>query len=147
MIYDKIDRLYFPVLYSKTLLFIHSIYTGLGFPCGSVVKNLPAKQEMQVRFLGLEHPLEKEMAAHSSILAWEVPWTEEPGGLQSMGSQRHDIVSKQQHCIYWLLSLIPNFQTSPFPPPVPVAATSLLSMSVTLCFIARFCCILDVTHK
>ena len=43
---------------------------------------------MQVRSLGLEDPLEEEMATHSSILAWEIPWTEEPGGLQSMGSQR-----------------------------------------------------------
>ena len=46
-----------------------------------LVKNLPAMQEMQVRSLGLEHPLEKEMATHSSILAWEIPWTEEPGRL------------------------------------------------------------------
>ena len=45
-------------------------------------------QEMGVRSLGQEDPLEKEMATHSSILAWEIPWTEEPGGLQSMGSQR-----------------------------------------------------------
>ena len=45
-------------------------------------------QEMQVRSLGQEDPLEKEMATHSSILAWEIPWTEEPGGLQSMVSQR-----------------------------------------------------------
>ena len=45
-------------------------------------------QETWVRFLGLEDPLEKEMATHSSILAWKIPWTEEPGGLQSMGSQR-----------------------------------------------------------
>ena len=58
---------------------------------GSVVKNLPARQEMQemqVLSLGWEDPLEKEMATHSSILAWRIPWTEEPGGLQSMGSQR-----------------------------------------------------------
>ena len=45
-------------------------------------------QEMQVRTLGQEDPLEKEMATHSSILAWEIPWTEEPGGLQSMGSEK-----------------------------------------------------------
>ena len=53
-----------------------------------MVKNLPAKQEMQVRSLGWEDPLEKKMATHLSILAWEIPWAEEPGGLQSMGSQR-----------------------------------------------------------
>ena len=51
------------------------------------VKNLPAMQETWVRLLGQEDPLEKEMAIHSSILAWRIQWTEEPGGLQSMGSQ------------------------------------------------------------
>ena len=53
---------------------------------GSVVKNLPAMKETQVQSLGGEDLLEKEMAAHSSILAWEIPLTEEPGGLQPMGS-------------------------------------------------------------
>ena len=52
------------------------------------VKNLPAVQETQVQSLGWEDPLEKEMTIHSSILAWRILWTEEPGGLQSMGSQR-----------------------------------------------------------
>ena len=52
------------------------------------VKRLPAMQETQVPSLGRENPLEKEMATHSSILAWRIPWTEEPGGLQSTGSQR-----------------------------------------------------------
>ena len=47
-------------------------------------------QETRVWFLGQEDPLEKEMAAHSSILAWRIPWTEEPGGLQTMGSQESD---------------------------------------------------------
>ena len=56
-----------------------------GFPGSSVVKNLPAVQETQVQSLGGEDPLEKEMATHSSILAWEIPWIEEPGGLQFMG--------------------------------------------------------------
>ena len=57
-----------------------------------MVKNLPAMQETWVRFLGQEDPLEKGMATHSSILAWEIPQTEEPGGLQSTESQRvrHD---------------------------------------------------------
>ena len=53
-----------------------------------MVKNLPAIQETQVRFLSWEDPLKTGMATHSSILAWRIPWTEEPGGLQSMGSQR-----------------------------------------------------------
>ena len=52
-----------------------------------MVKNLPTMQETWVRSLGREDPLEKEMATHSSILAWRIPWTEEPGELQSMESQ------------------------------------------------------------
>ena len=62
--------------------------TALGFPGGSVVKNPPAVQEMQVRSLDREDLLQKNTATHSSILAWEIPGTEEPGGLQSMGSQK-----------------------------------------------------------
>ena len=56
------------------------------------LKRLPAMWEMWVQSLGREDPLEKEMATHSSILAWRIPWTEEPGGLQSIASQRvgHD---------------------------------------------------------
>ena len=60
-------------------------------------------QETWVLSLGWVNPLEKGMATHSRILAWEIPWTEEPGGLQSMGSQRvgHDLVTKQQqHGLY-----------------------------------------------
>ena len=53
-----------------------------------MVKRLPTVQETQVRSLGWEDPLEKETATHSSILAWRIPWTEEPDGLLSMGSQR-----------------------------------------------------------
>ena len=57
-----------------------------------MVKDLPAMRETWVRSLGWEDPLEKGMTTHSSILAWRIPWTEEPGGLQSVGSQRvgHD---------------------------------------------------------
>ena len=63
-----------------------------------MVKNLPAMQETQVPSLGWEDPLEEEMATHSSIFAWKIPWTVEPGGLQSMGHKRvrHDLVTKQQ---------------------------------------------------
>ena len=65
------------------------------FPGGSVVKNLPAMQKMQetcVRSLGGEDLLETGMETHSSVLTWRIPWTQEPGGLQSMGLQRvgHD---------------------------------------------------------
>ena len=58
-----------------------------------IVKNLPVMQETLVRSLSREYPLEKEMAIHSSILAWRIPWTEEPGGLPSVGSQKvkHDL--------------------------------------------------------
>ena len=67
-----------------------------GFPCGSDL-TLPAMQETQVQPLGWEDPLEKGMATHSSILAWRIPWIEDPGGvLQSMGSQ------KSQDTIEWL---------------------------------------------
>ena len=62
-----------------------SIWASLGT---QTVKNLPAMQETWVQSLGWEDPLEKGMVTHSSILAWEIPWTEEPGRLQSMGSQK-----------------------------------------------------------
>ena len=68
---------------------MHILY--LGFPSGSVVKNPPAMQETWetwVQFLDLEDPLEEEMETLSSILAGKIPWTEKPGGLQSIGSQR-----------------------------------------------------------
>ena len=63
-----------------------------GFPGGSVVEKPPAVQEMQVGSLGQEDPLEEGMATHSGLLAWRIPWTEEPGQLQSIGSHRvgHD---------------------------------------------------------
>ena len=67
------------------------LYLLWGFLGGSVIKNLPAMQEpqeMQVQSLGRENPLEKDMATHSSTLAWGIPRTEEPGRLQSMRSQR-----------------------------------------------------------
>ena len=68
----------------------------VSFPGSSVVKNLPTMQETGIQSLGWEDPLEKEMATHSSILAWEIPWTEETGRLQSMGSQRvgHDLTTE-----------------------------------------------------
>ena len=64
--------------------------TQRGFPRGSVVKNPPAGQEMQVWFLGGEDALEKEMASHPSMLAWEIPWVEDSGGIQFIGSQERD---------------------------------------------------------
>ena len=73
-----------PKIHNKT----YSLRTSL---IARLVKNLPAMQETQVQFLGRKDPLEKEMATHSSILAWRMPWTEEPGRLQSMGSQKSDM--------------------------------------------------------
>ena len=66
-----------------------------------VVKHLPTMQETQVQSLGQEDPLEREMATHSSILAWKTPWTEKPGGLQSMGTQRvlQDLVTDLVTCM------------------------------------------------
>ena len=89
-----------------------------------LVKNPPALWETWVRSLGWEDPLEKGKATHSSILAWRIPWTEEPGGLQSMGSQRvgHDSVAN----IYPVLTFLyfsnllylklPISRTTPFCP-------------------------------
>ena len=64
-----------------------NIYTlvYIVFPDGSVIKNLPAMQEMRVKLLGWEDPLKKETVTHSSILAWRISWIEEPGSLQSIG--------------------------------------------------------------
>ena len=66
----------------------HKLVTKWAFLVAQRVKHLPAMQETRVRSLGWEDALEKEMATHSSILAWRIPWTEEPGRLQSTGSQR-----------------------------------------------------------
>ena len=69
------------------VLFIY-MYLHSGFLGGSVVENLPVNAGDSGLILGWENPLEEEMATHSSILAWEIPWTEEPGGLQFIGLQR-----------------------------------------------------------
>ena len=64
-------------------------------------------QDMQVQFLGQEDPLEKEIASHSSILAWEIPWTEEVGGLQTIGSQSvgHNLATEHKHFKVFLCSI------------------------------------------
>ena len=75
----------------------------MGFPGDSVIKNLPTMQETQVPSLGQEVPREKEMQTYFSILAWEIPWREEPGKIQSMGlqkSQTKDLVHKQMFLLY-----------------------------------------------
>ena len=79
----------------------HFLNTISGYPGGSAVKesscNAGDAQEIQIRFLGQEDSLEKEMATHSSMPAWKIPWTEEPSGRQSIGSQRirHGLATKQ----------------------------------------------------
>ena len=70
------------------LLFRGHVAVSRASLVAQTIKNLPAVQETQVQSLGQEDPLEKGMATHTSILAWRIPWTEEPGGLQSTGSQR-----------------------------------------------------------
>ena len=84
----------------------------LGSPGGSVVKNHLPVQEMRVQSLGWEDPPEKRMATHSSILAWEIPCTEEPGGLQFIGLQRlgTDLVTKQTALTWKNSSLYSRFQ-------------------------------------
>ena len=107
-----------------------------------MVKNLPTIQENWVQFLGEEDPLEKGMATHSSILAWRIPWTEEPGWLQSVGSKRvgHDratnacLLLRGAHGVshLWTLTPSPGFPTeplpgafSPCPPNVPLTLAGL----------------------
>ena len=91
LIYDiyHINFIYIPIFVCK-LLFVSLV--------AQTVKRLSTMRETRVRSLGQEDPLEKEMAAHSTILAWRIPWTEEPGGLQSMGSQRveHDFITEDR---------------------------------------------------
>ena len=102
------------LFYSASRFELHLGYSGASM-VAQMVKCLPATWETQVWSLGWEDALEKEMVPHSSTLAWKVPWTQEPGGLQSMGSQRvgHDWVTSYtrlqyipivvtSHCLWWL---------------------------------------------
>ena len=86
---SKIPSAETPSLGSFRFYKIKVIKTSL---IAQLVRNLPAMQETWVWFLGQEDPLEKEMAIHSSILAWKIPWTQEPGRLQSMGSQELNMI-------------------------------------------------------
>ena len=84
---------YFLEVASWEQIYYNLIFFLMGSPDSSVVKNLPAMQEIWVQSLGWEDPLEKKMATHSSTLAWEIPGMEEPGGLQSMVSQSQTLLS------------------------------------------------------
>ena len=88
---------------SETQSLFLGCYSHWASLVAQMIKSLPAMRETRVRYLGWEDPLEKEMATHSSTLAWKIPWTEEPGRLQSMGSQRvgHDrATSLNSHWYY-----------------------------------------------
>ena len=78
-LHNIVNQLYFNYIY---------MYKLRSFPSGSEVKNPPPMKETQIQSLGQEAPLEEGMATHSSILAWRIPWIEEPGRLQSLESQR-----------------------------------------------------------
>ena len=80
-----------------------------------MVKNLPPMQETQVQSLIQEDPLEKEIATHSSIPAWEIPWTKKPGGLQSMWSQRirHELATWQEQYVYICMLCAQSLQSCP----------------------------------
>ena len=100
------------VLRVKDMFIILVAGMVLSFPGGSVVQKICIPmQETLVPSLDGEDPLEKEMATHSSILAWRIPWTEKPGGLQSIGWQRvrHDLVMNQQQWWFYEFTICQNF--------------------------------------
>ena len=94
---------YHSVLFYHSVLIYHSVR---GFPSGSGVKNPPEGDAgRQVQTLGQEDPLEKEMTTHLSIFAWEILWTEEPGGLQSMGLQKVGYDQLTEHTLFFITIL------------------------------------------
>ena len=82
-----------------------------------MVKRLPTMRETWVLSLGREDPLEKEMATHSSIHAWKIPWTEEPGGLQFMGSQESDMTERLHFHFHFPVTSLPKRSLTPCHPP------------------------------
>ena len=111
--YHKVIRhkvlcmIYMYILFIYLFIFRWYICIFCLFIYFQMVKRLPAMRETRVRFLGREDPLEKEMAIHSSTLAWKIPWTEEPDRLQSMGLQRvrHDWATSLHLYVYFKLSV------------------------------------------
>ena len=106
---------------------------NMGFPGGSVVKNLPAMQETRVRSLGWVGPVEEGMATHSGMLAWRIPWTEESGGLQSVGHTASDMadVTKQQQQKTNTSYIFPSSSVS------PAGMEALHGQGFWICFV---CC-------
>ena len=117
----------------------NNVYLLRGFLVAQMVKNQPAMQETRVWFLGQEDPREKGMATHSSILAWRIPWTEEPGRLQSMGSQRvrHDWATFTTTTNL----LIPNSKPACLAFLLWWPTVCFLCQHVYFCFISKFICI------
>ena len=112
-IHTHTHTLKYMYLYALLPVYVYiSLVWTRGFPGDSVVKNLPAIPETWAWSLGQEDFLEKEMATYSSILGWEVPWTEKRGGLLSMGLQRvwHNLMAKQQQM--WTLLMMNMFEHS-----------------------------------
>ena len=84
-------------VFLSALLLLHHFTLTMGFPGGSAVENPPATRETQVRSLGGEDPLEEEMATHSSILAWRIPWTKEPAKHSSCGHKEPNTTEQLMH--------------------------------------------------
>ena len=126
-----------------------SLWRFRDFPVAQTVKNLPAMQETRVQSLGQENPLEERMAIHSSILAWRIPWTEEPGWLQSMGSQRvrHDWATNT-HTLWWLRLYVPYSDTAEFCMRGDALATVRSYLIAWECAYHRWVCVkADITEK
>ena len=114
-----------------------------------MVKNLPAMQETQIQSLGWEDPLEKELTTPSSILAWKIPWTEEPGMLQSMGSQswaRLSIHIIVLCLIFFLISILFATMAAPFTAPPSVLGLPFLHILANICYLCSFLMIASLTH-
>ena len=132
--------LYFPFLYlvqfhTKAIWILMTINRMVGFPGSSAVKNPPAMWETRVQPLGQEDPMEKDMATYTSTFASEIPWAEEPGRLQSMGSQRvgHNLLTNQQkqQTELWLLKGFQKDNES--------FLHTYQRFSVTCCSVAKWC--------
>ena len=134
----------------SSLCILHMLFLWLSSLVTQMVKNLSAMQETPVWSLGREDPLEKKMATHSSILVWRIPWTEDPGGLQLMGSQRvgHDWATNTFTSSDWKHPPLPSFILSSTFPSVQILSpssdiTSLFGSSRPslrlLCWLAVLC--------
>ena len=133
------------------------LYYTMSFPGGSEVKASACNAGDPVWSLGWEDPLEKEMATHSSILAWRIPWTEEPGGLQFTGSQRvgHDWATSLSlyytirpfclsilYIIFYFASVIPKLTIDLFPTPSPLWQPQVCSLCLWVYFIDKLICVI-----